>query len=214
MPGNNLKLADQFASNYDTSILKNNWNGPELIYEKVKNLLTPDSSILDLGIGTGESSLRFYNDAYSITGLDGSKKMLDRCSKKLPAAKLVKHDLEIFPYPLKNSTFDIVLSNGVFHLIHPLKPVFPEVARILKPNGTFVFTYDHDDDLKNYNEVESGIYARISESGVNTFKYSENTILQYLNQNALKITDQFRFLAYTDPQTGINIHFTAIVSQL
>lgn len=32
MPADNLKLADEFAEAYDENVLKNNWNGPLVLF--------------------------------------------------------------------------------------------------------------------------------------------------------------------------------------
>ena len=74
MPGINLQLADEFASEYDRKILKNDWNGPDLIFRLSNSLLKEKSKILDIGIGTGESSQRFQKEGHTIVGIDGSLK--------------------------------------------------------------------------------------------------------------------------------------------
>jgi SAM-dependent methyltransferase len=61
------------------------------------------------------------------------------------------HNIEELPFPLKKSQFDAVISNGVFHLVYPLKAVFAEVQRILKAGGLFVFTYENTDDIFDIN---------------------------------------------------------------
>lgn len=214
MPGKNLILADEFASEYDESVLKNNWNGPETLYNSVKGLLKPSSSILDLGIGTGESSKRFQEAGHSITGLDGSKNMLLECKKKNVGEKLIHHDLEKFPYPLQDKNFDAIISNGVFHLVYPLREVFSEAKRLLKPSNIFVFTYENSDDRSDSIEIQPGIWKRETESGVQTYKYSDNLIQMYLAENDFELVKRTRFLAFTNPQIQKNIYFIAIVAQL
>jgi predicted TPR repeat methyltransferase len=130
MPGDNLKLADEFAPSYDHSVLKNNWNGPEILFNAVHHFLPIQSKILDLGIGTGESAVRFSSAGHLITGIDGSVKMLAECKKKNIAQKLIHHDLENPPFPCKKGTFNAVISNGVFHLIYPLHLLFSDVIPI------------------------------------------------------------------------------------
>jgi len=96
MPGINLKLADEFAVEYDNSVLRQNWRGPEILFNLVIDFIKPCSKILDLGIGTGESSVRFRNEGHKIIGVDGSVNMITECKKKEIVAELVLHDLENF----------------------------------------------------------------------------------------------------------------------
>ncbi len=213
MPGKNLKLADGFASDYDSSILHNNWNGPEVIFNASKNLLKPKSKILDIGIGTGESSLRFQNVGHCITGFDGSKKMLLQCKKKNIASEYILHNIEVTPYPINNKYFNAVVSSAVFHLVYPLKPVFPEIKRILKPKGIFVFTYENTHNISDYIEIKSGIWKKETDSGVLTFKYSDHYISELLEENNFEAISKSRFLAFTNKEIQKNTYFIAVVAR-
>jgi SAM-dependent methyltransferase len=57
--------------------------------------------------------------------------------------RVIKHDLNKFPYPFKNKTFDLIyLSHVLEHLNNPLK-VINELHRILKDNGTLIVRVPH-----------------------------------------------------------------------
>ena len=213
MPGNNLKYADDFAPDYDNTILNNNWNGPELLFNTTKDLLKPKSEILDIGIGTGESSKRFQQAGHIITGLDGSSNMLEQCQQKKIGLAYILHDIEKFPFPIKNENFDVVISNGVFHLIFPLLPVISELKRILKPTGIFAFTYENTHEQSESIEIQPGIWERKTESGVLTYKYSEELISEYLHINNFKMLGHTRFLAFTNRQIQKDMYFNVIVAQ-
>lgn len=214
MPGINLKLADEFAPDYDNSILKNNWNGPEIVFNSVNGHLQPDSKILDLGIGTGESSIRFKKSGHQITGLDGSVKMLEECEKKNIAQKLVVHDIENPPFPFKKQSFDAIISNGVFHLTYPLSPVFSEAKRLLISTGYFAFTFENTNETSNYTQNEPGIWETETDSGVFTYKYSDAYISDLLRQNNFEKLNQSLFLAFTNRQLHKDFYFTLIVAKL
>jgi SAM-dependent methyltransferase len=47
----------------------------------------------------------------------------------------IKHDLNIFPYPFKDNTFDEILSEGCIEELDNFRKVIEEIYRILKPNG-------------------------------------------------------------------------------
>lgn len=214
MCGDNLKLANIFAEDYDKSILGNNWNGPELIFKEVNKYLVADSKILDLGIGTGESSRPFQNMGFKITGIDGSLEMLKRCKKKNIGAKLILHNLQCTPFPIKKNSFNSVISNGVFHLVNPIISIFSEVERSLIPGGIFAFTFENSDNISDFKKIECGIWEMKTQSGVLTYKHSEQYILGLLHQNNFKVLTQKQFLAFTNTKLQKESNFTVIVAQL
>ena len=122
--------------------------------------------------------------------------------------------MEEFPYIIENNSFEAIISNGVFHLIHNLRPVFSEIKRILIPGGLFAFTFENVDDKSEATKIRPGVWERITESGVRTYKYSEEIISEYLLLNGFEILKQTRFLAFINPQTQKDVHFIAIVAQL
>ncbi len=214
MPGENLTLADEFAADYDKTISEDNWIGPQILFMQLNEYLQPKSKILDLGIGTGVSSLLFKGEEHLITGIDGSENMLKICETKNIAENLVLHDLEKPPFPLKNKTFDAAISNGVFHLIHPIAPLFSEVSRMLVRGGYFAFTFEKSTDLEDSTEIEPGIWEKKTKTGVLTYKHSTDYIFKILKQNNFEPILQAEFLAYVNPELQKEFYFTSIVSKL
>lgn len=214
MPGKNLKYADEFATDYDNSVGQNNWNGPALIFDLANPFLKYQSTILDLGIGTGESSLPFQQVDHKITGIDGSEKMLEQSKKKNIGSTHIQHNLETIPYPLEKNQFDAVISNGVFHLIHPLKPVFTEVKRMLKPKGIFAFTYENTDIISGSTEIEKGVWEKKMETGVLTYKHDYTNIKKLLTTKGFKHLHEKQFLAFRNKKNGTEFYFNAVVARL
>lgn len=214
MPKNNLKFADEFAADYDNSVLQNNWIGPEVIFKLANPFLKSQTQILDLGIGTGESSLPFQKTGHVITGLDGSKKMLEECKRKKIASVHIHHNLEKTPFPIKDKFFDAVISNGVFHLIHRIKPVFNEVKRIVKPGGIFAFTFENSENISGSKEIEKGIWQKETESGVHTYKHDSTFIQKILLDNNFNVISEKQFLAFVNKKSKTEFYFNAIVARL
>lgn len=214
MPDNNLKLADAFAKDYDQSVVQNNWNGPQILFNEINDLIQPNSHILDLGIGTGASSILFKKSGHLITGLDGSAKMLEQCKKKNIADKLIKHNLKNTPFPFNNESFNAIISTGVFHLVHPLNPIIIEIKRLLSPKGFFSFTFQNTNEINEYKEIEPGIWENQTQSGVLNYKYSKSYISEILNQNGFEILKQKEFLAYKNQELQKDFYFNLIVAKL
>ena len=95
---------------------------------------------LDIGCGTGNSSLPMFARGVEIMGLDASRDMLELAREKLPPVKFVEADFRNFDL---NKRFDLVYS--VFDSLNNLLEItdFLKAARCvykhLEPGGFFVF---------------------------------------------------------------------------
>lgn len=214
MAGDNLKLADEFAADYDNTINSDNWIGPQVIFMMINELIKTESKILDLGIGTGASSQLLSNSGHKITGIDGSKKMLEICHSKNITENLLLHDLENPPFPFEDKSFDAIISNGVFHLIHPIYPLFKETKRILTSGGYFVFTFEKTSELEGSKEIEPEIWEKETKTGVLTYKHSTNYIFSILKENDFEPILQTEFLAFSNNEIQKEFYFTAIAAKL
>jgi tRNA (cmo5U34)-methyltransferase len=99
----------------------------------------PARTILELGIGTGETAKRVLADHPDarLTAIDSSEEMLERAGTVVPEAELRLARLED---PLPDGPFDLVVSAlAVHHLDGPGKQdLFRRIAAVLEPGGTFV----------------------------------------------------------------------------
>jgi tRNA (cmo5U34)-methyltransferase len=99
------------------------------------------TSILDLGIGTGEAARRLLSvhEGATIVGIDANRAMLDAAAAALPPERttLVKRRLE---EPLPPGPFDLVVAVlAVHHLNGPGKAdLFARIRDVLAPAGRFV----------------------------------------------------------------------------
>ena len=214
LPKENIKLADSFASEYDKTIIKNDWKGPEILFDLLQKRLQSFSKILDLGIGTGESSAAFQKAGHKIFGIDSSEKMLDQCKSKNIAKELHTIDLETEDLPFPENSFQAIISNGVFHLINPLELIFSESRRILTPNGYFVFTYQNASDVKDYKKLRDGVWEKKTATGVYTYKHEDLYIENLLQKNAFHKFNYQKFLAFKNTELNKNFYFTALLAQL
>lgn len=101
-------------------------------------------SVLDLGCGYGwHCRFAAEQGAVQILGLDLSRKMIEE-AKKRNADPLIQYrvcGIEEYEYP--ENTWDCVVSNLALHYIEHLDPVFQNVHKTLKKNGTFLFNIEH-----------------------------------------------------------------------
>ncbi len=109
--------------------------------------ITPDTRILDLCCGSGQTT-RFLTD-YSnevtgqVTGLDASPLSIQRAKHNVPTATFVKGWAE--DMPLENASFDLVHTSAAMHEMEPAqrRDIFQEVWRVLVPGGTFAMIDFH-----------------------------------------------------------------------
>jgi len=112
----------------------------------------PAHTILELGIGTGETAKRVlasHPEAH-LVAIDSSAEMLERARTVVPQADLRLAQLQD---PLPEGPFDLVVSAlAVHHLDGPAKQdLFRRIAAVLEPSGTFVLADvvvpEHDEDV-------------------------------------------------------------------
>lgn len=92
--------------------------------------------ILDLGCGFGEFAGVFSESTIEV-GVDTSKDIVAAAHNARYSQLLVADAREL---PFKDGTFNSVISISVIEHIEGAERVFPEVYRVLKPGGAFVFT--------------------------------------------------------------------------
>jgi len=107
-----------------------------ILKNRVKNM-----KVLDLGCGSGIFSKKLLQLGSNVVGLDLSKSLIDIARKENP--KIEFHIGDAKKTQFKKTSFDIVSSSLMIHYFNNLDPLFKEISRILKNNGTLVFSFHH-----------------------------------------------------------------------
>jgi SAM-dependent methyltransferase len=105
--------------------------------------LSPGESVLDIGSGAGFDSLiaaRQVGPTGSVVAIDMTEAMLAKT--RAGAAALGLGNIEVRlgfaeSLPVEDSSFDVVISNGVINLTPDKVQAMREVGRVLKPGGRF-----------------------------------------------------------------------------
>ncbi|MEQ9237072.1 class I SAM-dependent methyltransferase [Coleofasciculus sp. E2-BRE-01] len=127
----------------------------------IEKLLLPHlpegAHILDLGCGAGQLAQQLLEEGYKVTGIDGSKGMLNYARQNAPSGQFILGDACSFEYP---PTFHGVISIGVLNHImklEELKKIFHNVYEALLDNGLFVFyIYLEEEYQSKWNGQMSG----------------------------------------------------------
>jgi len=107
--------------------------------------ISQNHAILDLGCGKGATTVflaREYNT--HVVGIDLSAKIISSCRSKANAVKLAERVSFLIAngenLPFRDSSFDIVISECTFSLLHNKEFAARDIRRILKLGGKLVMT--------------------------------------------------------------------------
>ncbi len=179
----------RMAEQYDKDKETHRWNGPNVIFGLSFSYIEPGQSILDIGIGTGLSSLLFHKAGLKIFGIDMSSEMLAVCKNKGISEELKIQDLTKTPYPFNESSINHAICVGVLNHFDNIEPVFSETSRILKDKGIFGFIVA---DRKN---DEDAIFE-IQHAGSchKMYRHSYEQIQEYTKNTGFQILHELEFL--------------------
>lgn len=178
------------------------WLGPEVMFGLMYEQIKPGDTLLDVGIGTGASSILFHRAGLQVCGVDSSEERLRACESKRFTADLKQHDICTSTWPYPAGRFDHVVSLGVLNHFGNLEPVFEEVGRIIKGGGLFGFTFEARGD-----EQGEAYVVRETRGGGVHFQHAEAYIGDLLAREGLVTQKNLVFLA--DRRKGEDIFFSA-----
>lgn len=204
------------AQSYDAQASRTNWHGNEAVFGMMYEYIQPGEKLLDLGIGSGLSSVLFHQAGLEIYGLDGSEEILEVCRAKAFTQDLCVHDLRKFPYPYNDHQFDHILSVAVLNSFPKLKEIFLEAARIIRTGGIFAFTLEDREEgqPKSYpiNRVATDQEAKEGEA-VLLFRHGEAVVRQQLETCGFLVEKTLKFAAFHYPAEQRDVFFRIYVAK-
>jgi ubiquinone/menaquinone biosynthesis C-methylase UbiE len=147
--------------------------------ELFKKNVPKEARILDVGCGYGRTLHELYLSGFTnLTGIDISKKMIDKGTKLYPKLTLKKYDG--FKFPFENNSFDAVILLAVLTCIisnNEQEKLIDEIQRVLKDDGIlYINDFLINSDQRNidrYNRYES----KYNKYGI--FELSEGVVLRH-----------------------------------
>lgn len=126
--------------------------------ENFLELLEPnkEAMVADLGCGDGTFTLRVKEriGCSRIIGVDVYKPCVQTSSSE--GIQMIMHNLNVFPYPFADESFDVIVSNQVIeHLFFPVR-FLEEIHRILKHGGYLVLSTEN---LASWDNVISLLFG-------------------------------------------------------
>ncbi len=116
---------------YDTLIAPNQ----DRMFSEIKNVIKSDSTIIDVGCGTGRFSFFIADKAQKVVAIDLSKKNIDKANKTLlknPNNKITFYHTTISKLISENQHFDYAVMTYVIHEVSPEEriPLLKEMSII------------------------------------------------------------------------------------
>jgi ubiquinone/menaquinone biosynthesis C-methylase UbiE len=149
-----IQFYTQFAGSYDKTVLE---GGDYVAFKTIPHWIIDKlgkgpARLLDLGCGTGLSSLEFFKMGYAVTGSDITPEMLQVAAKH-PFTALHCLNLEE-PLPFARESFDAATLLGVMEFIKKPQALFNEVARVLKKGGLLGVTIPQKMPVESEKKLE------------------------------------------------------------
>ncbi|OGY30346.1 MAG: hypothetical protein A3F35_00770 [Candidatus Woykebacteria bacterium RIFCSPHIGHO2_12_FULL_45_10] len=128
--------------------------------EIVSKIIGPNRSIIELGIGTGNTAIPLAKKGYEVFGIDDSKNMLGQLEKKLEGESLtIDFELQDIRKLKVSKTSDVALSAGgafvylviddelyfdaYFSKESEIVKIFSSVWQLLNPGGLFLINVQY-----------------------------------------------------------------------
>jgi ubiquinone/menaquinone biosynthesis C-methylase UbiE len=214
------KYNDTLAPKYDEATLGEfKWTPPREANKLILPYIKPGFSVLDVGIGTGQSSEELFKAGCKICGIDISQKMLEICKDKFPDFELYQADLEEGLPILAGRTFDIVMAIGVLEFVQDIDKTIGLLINFLKLSGFLCFTFEKylpKHKLQKWRKSEMGRGAIDPIPELLTFlnyRYTSKEIEIVLHRHKLKILKTKQFQAYLKSKEKIPIYYGIVLAQ-
>ncbi len=181
-----LEFYKRFSARYDVIAEARLLTDPRTIFNAVSDFVTPAMKyVLDVGIGTGLSSLPFQEHDFQIEGVDGSEEMLRQCEDKGITKKLEKVDLEDGELPYDDDYFDITVSHATLYLVENSKALLREMIRVTCPGGLIAFTYEPSPDDQIRVRKNDATFDLKDPRAVKTFALPPHNVRDVFHQHGL-----------------------------
>ena len=110
----------------------------------LSELITPSTSVLEFGCGTGKNTEWLATKTEQLTAVDFSEKMLAKAKQKLTGNHVEFLQADIMQqWPFENNRYEAVVCNLILEHVEHLGSVFQQASRVLKPGGHFYISELH-----------------------------------------------------------------------
>lgn len=136
---------DNWVEDYDQTLRQWQYEAPEQVAKRLRDMLAPEAVVLDAGCGTGLSGLALTAVGFTaIDGMDVSKRSLELAREHGVYRELAHVDMQELPLPYADNAYDGLVCVGVMTYVPDSAAILREFRRILKPGGCMILTQRDD----------------------------------------------------------------------
>ncbi len=165
--------------------------------ELFKKNVHKEGQILDVGCGYGRTLHELYLSGFTnLSGIDISKKMVDKGNELYPQLSLKQHYSSTLPF--KNSSFDAVILLAVLTCIinnNEQENLIHEIVRVLKDDGIlYINDFLINSDQRNIDRYKQ-FETKYNKYGI--FELQEGVVLQHYTKERIdELTDSFEKIIF------------------
>lgn len=144
-----MKSADKFwnkmSHNYDFQVNSKYAQTYDETIKITQKYLKNSDVVLDLGCGTGITTIKLAADVKKIDAIDISENMIDIAKSKANKHGLSNIEfgvLDIYSEKLKKGSYDVIMAFNILYFIKDLNKLLYRVNELLKPDGIFISSTD------------------------------------------------------------------------
>lgn len=132
------KFWDRIANNYSKQPIENE-EAYAYKLEKTRAVLTPETEVLELGCGTGNTAVFHAPLVKHIHAVDFSQSMLEIAkTNALGVPNISFEQASAEDYDAKGKVYDVVLTLSILHLLADPQAAISRVFGMVKPGGHFI----------------------------------------------------------------------------
>ncbi len=131
---------DKFAKKYSKSDIKDK-EGYKKTLDDTRKFLKRESTVLEIGCGTGTTALKLAGCVNEMTATDISSNMIAIAKEKADEQKVQNVNFAqstLFDEKLKKESFDVILAFNLIHLLEDTQAAIERISELLKPGGLFI----------------------------------------------------------------------------
>jgi ubiquinone/menaquinone biosynthesis C-methylase UbiE len=114
---------------------------PIVMNQLGRDRIGPSARILDVGTGEGQVARALRSGGADVIGIDPISAMVSEAAQRDPDMPIAQAGAAALPFAA--ASFDAALACLVFEHIDDLDRAIADVARVLRPGGTFLFLLNH-----------------------------------------------------------------------
>jgi len=166
----------------------------------LKQRYAKDDKILDAGCGKGRNIYWFYNNNFTIYGLDKDSKSIEYAKALYLKIKenILVSDLNSIPF--EDNYFNHVIANAVLHFAENtshFEAMFTELVRVVKVKGTLFIRMTSNIGIENnVDEISEGVYT--IPDGSTRFLLTKKLLKQLLKKHNLSFIEPLKTVNVND----------------